>query len=81
MRADAVEHQRGCKHFPGINFVHVEPYDLDKVPDELERVPAVTAWGLPSEPWVFVTDSRGSLVAKYEISVPPRVLKALLRSL
>ena len=70
-----------AKHFPGINFVHVEPYDLDKVPDELEPVPAVTAWGLPSEPWVFVTDSRARLVAKYEVSVAPRELSALLRAL
>lgn len=67
--------------FPGINFVHVEPYDLDKVPQRLEPVPAVTAWGLPSEPWVFVTDGRGRVAAKYEGSVAPRELAALLRRL
>ena len=68
-----------AEHFPGVNFVHVEPYDLD-APEELEPVPAVTAWGLPSEPWVFVTDSRGRVVAKYEISVAIQELQALLRT-
>lgn len=70
-----------AKDFPGITFVHVEPYDLDKVPEKLEPVPAVTAWGLPSEPWVFVTDGRGRVAAKYEGSVAPGELEALLRKL
>lgn len=70
-----------AKDFPGINFVHVEPYDLDKVPEKLDPVPAVSAWGLPSEPWVFVTDGRGRVAAKYEGSVAPRELEAMLRRL
>jgi len=70
-----------AKDHPRVNFVHVEPYDLDKVPEKLEPVPAVTAWGLPSEPWVFVTDSKGRVAAKYEGSVAPTELKDLLRSL
>lgn len=67
-----------AKDYPRVNFVHVEPYDLDKVPEELEAVPAVTAWGLPSEPWVFVTDDHGRVAAKYEGSVAPRELRILL---
>lgn len=67
--------------FPRVNFVHVEPYDLDLMPDELEPVPAATAWGLPSEPWVFVTDDRGRVAAKYEGSVAPSELMTLLRTL
>ena len=67
--------------FPDVNFVHVEPYDLEKVPEGLEPVPAVTAWGLPSEPWVFVTNSNGRVVAKYETSVPPKELRAVLLKL
>lgn len=67
--------------FPRVNFVHVEPYDLDKVPEKLEPVPAVTAWGLPSEPWVFVTDDRGRVAAKYEGSVAPGELRPMLRKL
>lgn len=70
-----------AEDFRRVNFVHVEPYDLDKVPERLDPVPAVTAWGLPSEPWVFVTDSRGRIAAKYEGSVAARELAALLRSL
>jgi hypothetical protein len=70
-----------AKDFPGVNFVHVEPYDLDKVPEELKAVPAVTAWGLPSEPWVFVTNADGRVAAKYEGSVAPQELKAMLRGL
>jgi hypothetical protein len=70
-----------AKDFPRVNFVHVEPYDLDKVPEQLEPVPSVLAWGLPSEPWVFVTDTTGRVAAKYEGSVAPSELSALLRSL
>ena len=46
---------------PDANFVHVEIYEnLDATSaDELIIVPAVTAWGLPSEPWVFVVDADG----------------------
>jgi hypothetical protein len=70
-----------ARKFPGVNFLQVEPYDLNKVPQKLEPVPAVTAWGLPSEPWVFVTDSKGRLAAKYEGSAAPKELEALLRKL
>ncbi len=69
------------EQFPRTNFVHVESYDLDKVPEKLEPVPAVTAWGLPSEPWVFVIDSGGRLAAKYEGSAAPKELETLLRKL
>lgn len=70
-----------AKEFPEVNFIHVEPYDLDKVPEKLEPVPAVTAFGLPSEPWVFVTDSKGRVAGKYEGSVAPSELAQLLDSL
>lgn len=70
-----------AEDYPRVNFVHVEPYDLDKVPEDLEPVPAVTAWGLPSEPWVFVTDGQGRVAAKYEGSVAPGELRTLLRKL
>lgn len=70
-----------ANEFPEVNFIHVEPYELDKVPEKLEPVPAVTAFGLPSEPWVFVTDSKGRVAGKYEGSIAPVELKKLLRSL
>lgn len=53
---------------PELNFVHVEIYsDLDAAAGgRLEIVPAVEAWGLPSEPWVFVIDSGGVVTARFE---------------
>lgn len=53
---------------PGANFIHVEVYEnLDAAStDDLTIVPAVTAWGLPSEPWVFVIDRTGRVAARFE---------------
>ena len=53
---------------PNVNFVHVEIYEnLEATSaDELIIVPAVTAWGLPSEPWVFVVDGGGVVAARFE---------------
>ena len=53
---------------PNVNFVHVEIYEnLEATSaDELIIVPAVTAWGLPSEPWVFVVDGEGVVAARFE---------------
>ena len=49
-------------------FIHVEPYDLGLIRDEnkLEPSKEARAWGLPSEPWVFMVDSSGRLTAKFE---------------
>ncbi|MGH2735293.1 MAG: TlpA family protein disulfide reductase [Actinomycetota bacterium] len=52
--------------FAGVNFVHVEVYTNLDDPANLEPVPATKEWGLPSEPWVFVVDSKGRLAAEYE---------------
>lgn len=53
-----------------VNFIHVEIYDK---PQEATRdlrsarpSPTVTEWRLPSEPWVFVVDGRGSIAARFE---------------
>ena len=54
--------------YPGLNFVHVEIYEdisVDSIED-LEAVPAITEWGLPSEPWVFVTDAAGTVTHAFE---------------
>jgi hypothetical protein len=54
--------------YPDLNFVHVEIYEdtqVDSV-DDLVAVPAVTEWGIPSEPWVFVTDGDGTVTATFE---------------
>jgi hypothetical protein len=54
--------------YPGVDFIHVEIYDDLQVTDqsELTPVPAVAEWGLPSEPWVFVVDSTGTVTASFE---------------
>lgn len=54
--------------YPNLNFVHVEIYEnihADSFED-LIAVPAVTEWGLPSEPWVFVTDGSGVVRAAFQ---------------
>ncbi len=53
---------------PNANFLHVEIYEnLDATSaDDLIIDPAVAAWGLPSEPWVFVVDGNGVVAARFE---------------
>ena len=51
------------------NFVHVEPYDIEKARagESLTPVPLLTDdWGLSSEPWVFVVDAQGIIAAKFD---------------
>lgn len=69
---------RGVK---GVNFIHVEVYTNLDDPSDLKVVPAVKEWGLPTEPWVFVVDDRGRVVAKYEGTVAPGELEDALRDL
>jgi hypothetical protein len=54
--------------YEGVDFVHVEVYDDIQVEsfDDLTTVPAIEEWGLPSEPWVFVVDSSGTVTASFE---------------
>lgn len=67
---------------PSANFLHVEIYEnLDATSaDELVLVPAVTAWALPSEPWVFVIDSEGTVAARFEGAMMTSELEAALES-
>ncbi len=66
--------------YPGINFVHVEVYEDIHVSsfEDLEYVPAVSEWGLLVEPWVFVTDARGVVVASFEGAVSDRELAEVM---
>jgi hypothetical protein len=72
--------KRVAEDWPKLTFIHVEVYDLSDV-SNLEAVPAMAQWGLPSEPWVFVVDSRGKVAAKYEGTVAPSSLNRDLRTL
>lgn len=68
--------------YPGLNYVHVEVYENIHVTDPLDlvAVPAVTEWGLPSEPWLYVTDSDGTVTAAFEGAVSDAELRAALES-
>jgi hypothetical protein len=60
------------KQYKGeVNFVHVEPYELDRARsgEGLFPIPATIEWGLQSEPWVFLVDSEGTIAAKFEAVV------------
>ena len=61
--------------FPDVRMIHVEPYRLPAEPNDLETVPAVREWGLPTEPWVFVVDATGDVTAKFEGAVSAEELK------
>jgi hypothetical protein len=57
-----------------VNFVHVEPYELDadgnlakdSQGNQFLLVEAGKAWHLPTEPWVFVVDASGAVVARFD---------------
>jgi hypothetical protein len=61
---------------PDIAFINVEPYKLTFIEgrlqpvldanDQLQPVPAVEAWGILSEPWVFAVDGKGIVRGSFE---------------
>ena len=63
---------------PDVNFVHIEVYTNLDDPANLELVPSVTEWGLPTEPWVFVVDADGNVGARFEGVVTPGEIEAAL---
>jgi len=66
--------------YPAIDFVHVEIYDDLQVdnPEDLVFVDAVLDWQLPSEPWVYIVDREGLVVAAFEGAVNDDELTAVL---
>ncbi len=50
-----------------VNVLHIEPFDVPAARrGSLQPVPAVSEWGLQSEPWVFVVGKDGRVTAKFE---------------
>lgn len=51
-----------------VNFIHIEPYDLEKARNggSIVVLPILAEWGLRTEPWVFVIDKQGKVHAKFE---------------
>jgi hypothetical protein len=76
---DIVKH--ASADYPQVNYLHVEPYSNLDDPDNLKPIKATREWGLPSEPWVFVVDADGKLVAKYEGILSADELRATLSEL
>ena len=65
-----------AKDHPKTTFIHSEIYEgLEPTNPPLA---AVTEWGLPSEPWVFVVDGKGRVAAKFEGTVSPAELREAL---
>ncbi len=66
-----------------VNFIHVEPWDLNVARTEgrLVPTPAFTEWRLPSEPWVFLVDQSGRVAARFEGLVTREELEEALEEL
>jgi hypothetical protein len=73
---------------PGVTFINVEPYalqwkdgGLQPVLDangQLSPVPAVDAYGLLVEPWIFVVDRQGIVRGSFEAVISEKELKAAI---
>ncbi|MCC6266703.1 MAG: hypothetical protein IT300_03975 [Dehalococcoidia bacterium] len=62
-----------ARYVDEVNFLHIEPYELTPAGDLITREdgfpklgPIAESWKLPSEPWVFVLDEQGTVVARFE---------------
>ena len=63
--------QERLDDFPDVDFVHVEVFtgfrdDGFDLADPARLAPAVAAYRLVSEPWVFVVDAEGIVTARFE---------------
>ena len=50
----------GCRRSRGRRHLDAETFE------DLRISEAVSAWGLPSEPWVFVMDGQGRVSSRFE---------------
>jgi hypothetical protein len=66
--------------YPDLNYVHVEIYENIHVAarEDLVVVPPVEEWGLPSEPWLYVTDGSGTVTAAFEGALSDEELRRAL---
>lgn len=60
------------------NFIHIEVYGSF---DPLELDPAMAAWGLQTEPWVFVLDANGRVAERLEGSATAAEVEPILERL
>jgi hypothetical protein len=70
--------------YPEVDFLHVEVYDGFNEPgfepDVDHLVPAVVAFGLPTEPWVFVMDEQGVVMGRFDGVLGEGEIETLLDS-
>jgi hypothetical protein len=75
--------------FPGIAFVHAEPYVMRDLGGRIQPVyeggryawaPWSIAYGIPVEPYVFVVDANGTIVASFELIVGSDEIRAAIRT-
>lgn len=60
------------------NFIHLEIF---KDFQTLEQADEVAEWGIPSEPWTFIIDADGNIVARFGGPLSPRELSEMLTPL
>ncbi len=75
-----------AKTEPGITFINVEPYKLQYANGSLQPVfdangnlqptDVTNAWGLLSEPWIFVVDKNGIVQGSFSLIFTTDELKA-----
>jgi hypothetical protein len=76
---------------PDVTFINVEPYQLELVDgqlqpvvsasNQLQTVPATDAYGLLTEPYVFVVGGDGAVKASFELIFTPAEIDAALAGL
>jgi len=80
-----------ARDYPDLTFINVEPYkmvmtdgrlqpELD-ASGQLQAASWTDAWGLRSEPWVFVVGADGTMAAKFEGTLGADELRAALDAL
>lgn len=61
-----------------VNYIHIEVYDDFQ---KMTVVKEMAEWGLDTEPWVFVLDGEGQVVARFSGPLSPAELLASLQPL
>ncbi len=77
------------KDFPDLTFINVEPYKLTYADgalqpvldanNQLQTVDATNAFGILSEPWVYVVDKTGAVVGSFEATADTTELSAAMK--
>jgi len=79
-----------AKDAPRITFINVEPYKLEfsgerlqpvvDASGQLQATEVTDAWGLLTEPWIFVVDRDGIVRGSFAVIASPEELKAAIAS-